>query len=152
MGDNVVFPAEHKQIQSAFKEAGYVTAMAGKMGIIDAQPFDYSYSRSGDGVNSFPDADGRYAGVDMVPGQKKVLNKGVMWGPEREEGDEHITDRCGRQCIEFIDEHKDQPFFFYMAFHAPHTPLHAKRVDQHRVAHIKSEVGQVYAAYGACRR
>lgn len=69
----------------------------------------------------------------------------IKWGPERA-GEEYITDRCTRQCIEFIDTNKDKPFFFYLAFNAPHTPLQAKRSDRPRVAHIKSESMKLYAA------
>ncbi|MFR9650938.1 MAG: sulfatase-like hydrolase/transferase [Rikenellaceae bacterium] len=143
--DKPMLPLEQHQMQTAFKEAGYVTAMAGKIGFRDDQPFDEYFSLSFNGVNSFPDERGKYAGADVVPGEKQVLNKNIMWGPERK-GDEHITDRTGRQCIEFIEAHKDEPFFFYLAFTAPHTPLHAKKSFKPQVAHIESEVAQAYYA------
>ncbi len=144
--DKPALPAEHKQIQSAFKEAGYATAMAGKIGVKDAQPFDKYYSHSWNGVSFFPDESGRYSQVDVVPGEPKA--KGfpeLYWGPERE-GDEYLTDRCARQCIEFIEENKENSFFFYMALNAPHTPLQAKKSDRKRVEHIDSEVAQLYNA------
>ncbi len=141
-----VLPTRQRQIQSAFKEAGYVTAMAGKIGIKNDQPFDKKYSYAWNGVSFFPDDSGRYAGVDVVKGEKKAVGYGAMlWGPERE-GDEYLTDRCTRQCIEFIEENKEKPFFFYLAYNAPHSPLHAKKSDKPRVAHIKSEVAQLYNA------
>ncbi len=144
--DPQFFPEGHQQIQSAFKEAGYVTAMAGKRGINNLQKFDYYYSQTDNGANYFPDENGVYIGVDLLPGERHPpLNNNIMWGPERP-GEEYLTDRCGRQCIEFIDEHKDEPFFFYMAFNAPHTPLHAKKSDLSRVEHIESPIAQVYAA------
>ncbi len=141
-----VLPAEHRQIHSAFKEAGYVTAMTGKMGIKDLQDFDYKYACSFNGANYFPDENGVYAGLELQEGQKKgKTNNDPMWGPERA-GDEYLTDRNGRHCMEFIEEHKDEPFFFYLAFTAPHTPLQAKTSDQPRVAHIESEIAKLYAA------
>ncbi|MFI3249084.1 MAG: sulfatase-like hydrolase/transferase [Rikenellaceae bacterium] len=145
--DPRVLPEAQRQIQSAFKDAGYVTAMAGKRGINDLQTFDYYYSQTENGANYFPDENGIYANVDVLPGEKSPIpmNRGIVWGPERP-GEEHLTDRCGRQCIEFIDAHKDEPFFFYMAFNAPHTPLHAKMSDLPRVAHIKSDIAKLYAA------
>ncbi len=138
-----LFPAEHRQMQTAFKEAGYTTAMAGKIGFSDQQPFDHYFSSTFNGTNYFPDKDGRYV---AQKGEKKVEPLGdVYWG-ELKKGEEYITDKCTRQCMEFIEENKEDPFFFYMAYNAPHSPLQAKLSDKSRVAHIESEVAQVYAA------
>lgn len=38
---------------------------------------------------------------------------------------EYLTDRLTSEAIGFIKEHKDHPFFLYLAHHAVHTPLHA---------------------------
>ncbi len=138
-----LLPDTQTQMQTAFKNAGYVTAMSGKIGFDGHQPFDYYYSYSMNGVNSFPDENGRYANVDTQNGAKgPKMDKGILWGGEN--GEEHLSDRCGRQCVEFITEHKDEPFFYYLAFNAPHIPLHAKACDKDRVAHIKSPVAQVF--------
>ena len=143
-GNKKMLPDEQTQLQTAFKHAGYVTAMSGKIGFDCHQPFDNYYSFSMNGVNSFPDEHGRYANVDVKSkGDGPKINKNILWGGERD-GEEHLTDRCGRQCVEFIKANKDKPFFYYLAFNAPHTPLHAKASDKHRVAHIKSPVAQVF--------
>ncbi len=144
-GERVV-PLEHQHIDQAFKAAGYVTAMAGKINMEDYPntTFDYEYSLTESGCHYFPDENGKYAGVDGAPKPKGGWTE-MMWGPERK-NDEYLTDRCTRQCIEFMDAHKNQPFFFYLAYNAVHTPLHAKKADKPRVAHIKSEVMQLYAA------
>lgn len=141
-----VVPLSQKHIDQAFKAAGYVTAMAGKINMEDYPntTFDYEYSLTASGCHYFPDAEGNYAGVDGAPKPKGGWTM-RMWGPERE-GDEYLTDRCTRQCIEFMDLHKDQPVFFYLAYNAVHTPLQAKKVDKPRVANIKSESMKLYAA------
>ncbi|MFR9617672.1 MAG: sulfatase-like hydrolase/transferase, partial [Rikenellaceae bacterium] len=145
LSDDII-PSSHREIHTAFKEAGYATAMTGKMGIKSLQKFDEMNACSFNGANYFPNEEGVYAGVELEKGQKKAkVNNDPMWGPERK-GDEYLTDRHGRHCIEFIEEHKDEPFFFYLAFTAPHTPLHAKKSDQPRVAHIESEMAKLYAA------
>lgn len=146
--DEKMIPEDDKQIQTAFKEAGYITAMAGKIGIKDDQPFDKYYSYAFNGVNYFPNENGLYAGVDEKSSDKKVpFNKGYMWGSDSN-GAEYLTDRCGRQCIEFIDENKDgsKPFFFYLSFNAPHSPFHAKKSDRNRVRNIESEMAKLYYA------
>jgi len=35
----------------------------------------------------------------------------------------HVTDLCGAQAVQFIERKRDEPFFLYVPFHAPHTPL-----------------------------
>lgn len=38
---------------------------------------------------------------------------------------EYLTDRLTTEAIGFMKEHKEQPFFLYLAHHAVHTPLRA---------------------------
>lgn len=39
---------------------------------------------------------------------------------------DHNTDRATNEAIDYIQRHKDEPFFLYLAYNAPHVPLHAK--------------------------
>lgn len=39
---------------------------------------------------------------------------------------DHNTDRSTREAIDFIQNHKNDPFFLYLAYNAPHVPLNAK--------------------------
>jgi arylsulfatase A-like enzyme len=41
----------------------------------------------------------------------------------------HLTDIFTREAISFIEDNKDNPFFIYVAFNAPHTPLEGKPED-----------------------
>ncbi len=136
-----ILPESQMQIQTAFREAGYKTAMAGKIGFQDHQPFDEYFSFTQEGANSYPNAKGEYAGVD---GCKEKKNETITW--VKPSDGEHLTDRCGRQCTEFIKANKENPFFFYMAFNAPHTPLHPNERFRDDVSHIKSPVAQAFAA------
>jgi arylsulfatase A-like enzyme len=45
--------------------------------------------------------------------------------PSRNPG-EYLTDREADEAVSFIEEHKDQPFFLYLAHYAVHTPIKAK--------------------------
>jgi len=40
---------------------------------------------------------------------------------------EYFTDRATDKAIDFIEKHKDEPFFMYLAHHAVHTPIQAKK-------------------------
>jgi arylsulfatase A-like enzyme len=43
-----------------------------------------------------------------------------------ENASEYLTDRLNLEAIEFIERHKAQPFFLYLAHYAPHQMLDAK--------------------------
>ena len=38
---------------------------------------------------------------------------------------EYLTERITRKSVEFIQRHRDEPFFLYVAYNAPHYPMHA---------------------------
>ncbi len=71
--------------------------------------------------------------------------KRILWGPERP-GDEYLTDRIGRQAVEFIAKNKSNPFFMYVGFNAPHSPMQAKKEHKQMVSHLQHEALQYYAA------
>jgi arylsulfatase A-like enzyme len=140
-----IIPDDHLTIDQTLQNAGYVTGMAGKWNLEDYPhtTFDEAYSVIHFGANYYPDATGHYEGVDE-PLPKSGFRR-FLWGPERE-GDEYLTDRIGRQTVAFIEEHKEEPFFFYLAFNAVHSPFMAKKALRDAVDHIDSEVLQYYAA------
>ena len=138
-------PAGQYMIHQAFKRAGYVTGMVGKsnMPCYPKTTFDEYQSIMAFGGQYFPDEQGHYAGVDEPVARGG--HKRILWGPERE-GDEYLTDRLGRQTCEFIERHQAEPFFFYLAFNAPHSPMQAKRSHLPQVKHLKTEATRMYAA------
>lgn len=88
-------------------------------------------------------ADGTYNGVDEPVARGG--HKRILWGPERE-GDIYLTDRLGDHAVDFIEKHKDKPFFYYLAFNAPHSPMQAKISHKPQVAHLKTEATKMYGA------
>lgn len=44
----------------------------------------------------------------------------------------YMTDAIGNKTIEFIEKNKENPFFVYVSFNAPHTPMQAKPEDLKR--------------------
>ena len=62
---------------------------------------------------------------------------------------EYLTDRLTTEAIGFMKEHKEQPFFLYLAHHAVHTPLRAPQqlIDKYeKKAKGKYHTNPVYAA------
>ena len=38
----------------------------------------------------------------------------------------YLTDAFGDEACKFIEKNKEKPFFLYLSFNAPHTPMHAR--------------------------
>jgi arylsulfatase A-like enzyme len=58
----------------------------------------------------------------------------------------YITDDIGMEAEGFIERHADRPFFLYVAFNAPHTPLEATDEDLRRYTGIGDSRRRTYAA------
>jgi arylsulfatase A-like enzyme len=58
----------------------------------------------------------------------------------------YLTDALGREAVSFIDRHKKEPFFLYLAFNAVHTPMEAATKYLDRFPTIKDKKRQTYAA------
>ena len=102
-------------IAERLKTAGYATGMAGKWHLgqptkIPSHGFDRVFQKNANraGVANF--------GLD---------GKDVPLGPEST-GLYHV-DACSAAASAFITRFKDQPFFFYLAYRAPHVPLDAPK-------------------------
>lgn len=100
-------------IAERLKSVGYATGMAGKWHLgpaaqISEHGFDKIFYKNSNqaGIANFD-----FHGND-VPLGKEVS------------GDYHV-DACSSAACAFIERHRDQPFFFYLAYRAPHVPLDA---------------------------
>ncbi len=58
----------------------------------------------------------------------------------------YVTDRFGDAAVKFIRKERDQPFFLFVSFTAPHGPLQAKPEDLKSVSHIEDKKRKTYAA------
>ena len=110
------------------QKAGYVTGMAGKshLGTDDCDGlaqlgFDKAFHKKNGGAGHWNmDLDGK----DIEPQAQK--------------GGYHLDMVSSFACA-FIDRYKDQPFFFYAAYRAPHTPLDATPKYLKRFPDVKPE-------------
>jgi arylsulfatase A-like enzyme len=58
----------------------------------------------------------------------------------------YITDDIGMEAEGFIERHADRPFFLYVAFNAPHTPMEATAADLKLYSGIGDSRRRTYAA------
>lgn len=67
-------------------------------------------------------------------------------GGERFHPDRYMTDYLTHQAIRAIDANRNRPFFLYLAYNAPHTPLQALKSDYDALSAIPDHRTRVYAA------
>lgn len=56
----------------------------------------------------------------------------------------YLTFSIADRCMDFIGQHKNEPFFAFAAFSAPHTPFQVPREYYERFDHIQDENKRVY--------
>ncbi len=59
---------------------------------------------------------------------------------------EYLTDILGREAAAYVETNRAKPFFLYLAFNAPHTPLQAPESVIERVKAIEDPKLRTYAA------
>ncbi len=60
--------------------------------------------------------------------------------------DEYMTDYLSTQAVRAIEANKHRPFFMYLSYNAPHTPLHARKLDYDALTMINNHTERVYGA------
>ena len=58
----------------------------------------------------------------------------------------HMTDYLTDEALKAIEANRNRPFFMYLAYNAPHTPLQATREDYEAVTGIADHTERTYAA------
>ncbi len=58
----------------------------------------------------------------------------------------YLTDYMTDEAVKAIHANRNRPFFAYLAYNAPHTPLQATKADYEALSHIKDHRLRVYAA------
>ncbi len=117
-------------IAEALKPAGYKTYMSGKWHVGEfaevwpkKRGFDKYYGLIGGAMNYF----------DITKGRTKDLSRIFVEDDTRitpVEKDFYATDTFTDKAINMLNEHNsDNPFFLYLAYNAPHWPLHAWEKD-----------------------
>lgn len=75
-----------------------------------------------------------------------LTGKGIQRGTDNVPEKEYLTDALAREAVAFIDRHKKEPFFLYLAFNAVHTPMEATDKYLKRFPAIEDKMRRTYAA------
>jgi len=152
-------PHDQIMLPEILKPRGYRTIHIGKWHLGEAQPlrptsqgFDESLGlRAGGGrytASSDPgvvDAKLPWDPIDRFLWAN--LPYAVYWGDgQRFRPKGHLTDYFTDNALVAIEANKNRPFFMYLAYNAPHTPLQAAKADYDALPQIKDHTQRVYGA------
>ena len=141
--DLLGLPVTEHTLADQLKSAGYRTGIIGKwhLGVADLfhpnrRGFDYFCGMRGGGHDYFPlEAAKR--------GKNKIERNGE---PVEEFSSPYLTDFFSDEAVGWINENKDESWFLFLSYNAPHTPMEATDADLKLYAHIKDEKRRTYAA------
>jgi len=145
-------PLSEETLASALKKSGYATMAIGKWHL-GAHPslrplnrgFDEFFGFLSGGHRYFPQ-DWTLKDISEVNAQFEAYQTRLLRNDQRVEEKEYLTDALSREAVSFVKRKADQPFFLYLAYNAPHSPLQATEKYLKRYAHIKDKDRRTYAA------
>jgi arylsulfatase A-like enzyme len=152
-------PASEITVAEALRERGYHTVHIGKWHLgeapalrPEAQGFAESLGFMAGGGLFLPERDPNVVNAKLPfdPIDQFLwpnLPYAVQFnGGQRFAPDGYVTDYFSNEAVRVIEANRNRPFFLYLAYNAPHTPLQATRADYEAVAHIPDHTRRVYAA------
>lgn len=132
-------PVTEHTVANHLKVAGYRTGIVGKwhLGLADIfrpneRGFDYFCGMRNGGHDYFP-----------REGKNKIERNGQ---PVKEFSSAYLTDFFSDEAVRWIENPTDEPWFLFLSYNAPHTPMQATEADLKIYAHIKDEKRRTYAA------
>jgi len=135
-------------IAQTFKAAGYATAAYGKW----HNGMQYPYHPNARGFDEFygfcSGHWGNYFSPPLEHNGRLVRGKGF------------VIDDFTERAMDFMAQHKDRPFFVYLPFNTPHSPMQVpdrwwnkfkhKQLDMHNREPQREKLGHVRAALAMC--
>ncbi len=141
---NMGLPLSEVTLANRLKSKGYATGIIGKWHLGAAphfQPnnrgFDYFYGFLDGGHNYMPGEVEIHAGGYLTP---------ILRNKQPADFEEYLTTALSRDAANFIETHEDEPFFLYLSYNAPHSPLQAPEELAAKYDYIEDPDRRIYAA------
>lgn len=139
--DEVGLPLELQTFGNYMQDAGYKTGIVGKWHLGTQKGFhpcergfDWFYGHLVGWTWFFPKD-----GADSIPY--------ILENYEPQKVTRYLTDVLGDEAIRFIEKNREDPFFLYLAFNAPHGPLQAPEEYLKKFEHLDSTPKTINSHY-----
>lgn len=130
---------EERTVADRLSGVGAATGLVGKWHL--GYPADYHPNRRGfDWFHGLLQGSRGYGPMPNASAHRVIQENGE---PLPEVG--WVTDRFGKAAARFVAEHRDEPFFLFVSFTAPHGPLQPAPEDLAAVEGIEEERRKKYA-------
>jgi len=133
-GSGQGLPVTEVTLASRLKAAGYVTGLVGKWHL-GVTPEMHPQRRGFDEFFGF-----------LGGAHSYVESAGILRGNEQVQELDYTTDAFGREAVAFIERHRAEPWFLYLAFNAVHTPMEATDDRLAKFAGSEDKQRRTYAA------
>ena len=132
-------PLSERTIADWLSEGGYATGLIGKWHLGLEDHF-HPTKRGFDEFFGMRKGSGPY-----YAGSNGTIENGM--DPVHPDSLGYLTDEFGDRAIDFIDRHRNEPFFLFVSFTTPHTPMHARQdVLPEERPRFETEVRAQYSA------
>ena len=136
-------PLTERLLPQYMQDAGYKTGWVGKWHL--GASTDHAPWKRGFAV-TFGFIGGGHAFTGWKPNERQYTIPLTRGGKLLDEVPEHLTLAFGKEASEFIRHNREQPWFLYLAFNAPHTPHQPTVEREERFAHIENILRRKYLA------
>ena len=113
-------PLDQVTLPQQLKKAGYATGMFGKWHLGHGKGM-LPHERGFDEFFGFAGgAHGYFKNAEPQTGNNAIQRNGTPVGES-----DYLTDAFTREAVSFVERNKDKPFFAYVPYNAPHSPMQA---------------------------
>ena len=145
-------PVEEKNIAELLRPIGYKSMAVGKWHL-GTYPNLRPLVRGFDEFFGFLSGGHDYFAENLTLQDLSEVEKPWDWyrtkllrNDQRVEIQGYLTDELSDAAVDFIQRNHDQPFFLYLAYNAPHTPMQATKKYLDRFPNIETDRRRTYAA------
>jgi arylsulfatase A-like enzyme len=147
LGADSGLPVTETTLADLLRSAGYATGAVGKWHL-GKEPKFHPLRRGFGAFYGFLGGARYYVPTEPNPADPfaRAFSDPLVRDHTRVVAPAHLTETLGQEAVAFIEHHKREPFFLYLAFNAVHVPLQATDAYLDRFPEIKSRSRRTYAA------